>query len=141
MSLTDVSGTWPEAWRRDGAQASGNRHSRLSALPGRKRPPERGPGMGGQLPLGVGGTACSDRCVAVADTSRSSSLRRMRANTPSCGSKNSPKSSPPNSARASRSEEHTSELQSLIRISYAVFCLRKKKKIHKVNYIQYKQRL
>src|SRR3546814_8425274 len=27
-----------------------------------------------------------------------------------------------------RSEEHTSELQSLLRISYAVFCLKKKKK-------------
>src|SRR3546814_1865587 len=31
-------------------------------------------------------------------------------------------------AAASRSEEHTSELQSLMRISYAVFCLKKKKK-------------
>src|SRR3546814_3486539 len=30
--------------------------------------------------------------------------------------------------RAQRSEEHTSELQSLMRISYAVFCLKKKKK-------------
>src|SRR3546814_9056339 len=30
---------------------------------------------------------------------------------------------------ADRSEEHTSELQSLMRISYAVFCLKKKKKI------------
>src|SRR3546814_10643042 len=30
---------------------------------------------------------------------------------------------------AMRSEEHTSELQSLMRISYAVFCLKKKKKI------------
>src|SRR3546814_6892334 len=30
-------------------------------------------------------------------------------------------------ARALRSEEHTSELQSLMRISYAVFCLKKKK--------------
>src|SRR3546814_7931728 len=30
-------------------------------------------------------------------------------------------------ARPSRSEEHTSELQSLMRISYAVFCLKKKK--------------
>src|SRR3546814_2173378 len=29
--------------------------------------------------------------------------------------------------RAERSEEHTSELQSLMRISYAVFCLKKKK--------------
>src|SRR3546814_1659794 len=31
-------------------------------------------------------------------------------------------------ARLERSEEHTSELQSLMRISYAVFCLKKKKK-------------
>src|SRR3546814_5981268 len=31
-------------------------------------------------------------------------------------------------ALASRSEEHTSELQSLMRISYAVFCLKKKNK-------------
>src|SRR3546814_3864257 len=30
--------------------------------------------------------------------------------------------------KAIRSEEHTSELQSLMRISYAVFCLKKKKK-------------
>src|SRR3546814_7883329 len=30
-----------------------------------------------------------------------------------------------------RSEEHTSELQSLMRISYAVFCLKKKKTNHK----------
>src|SRR3546814_7666363 len=30
--------------------------------------------------------------------------------------------------RRRRSEEHTSELQSLMRISYAVFCLKKKKK-------------
>src|SRR3546814_1005680 len=30
-------------------------------------------------------------------------------------------------AAADRSEEHTSELQSLMRISYAVFCLKKKK--------------
>src|SRR3546814_3925642 len=33
--------------------------------------------------------------------------------------------------RADRSEEHTSELQSLMRISYAVFCLKKKKKKHR----------
>src|SRR3546814_3837513 len=35
--------------------------------------------------------------------------------------------SPQRAARL-RSEEHTSELQSLMRISYAVFCLKKKKK-------------
>src|SRR3546814_6380972 len=31
-----------------------------------------------------------------------------------------------------RSEEHTSELQSLMRISYAVFCLKKKKKLSNI---------
>src|SRR3546814_1687865 len=36
-----------------------------------------------------------------------------------------------------RSEEHTSELQSLMRISYAVFCLKNKKKITKTQ--QYTQ--
>src|SRR3546814_6834383 len=34
-------------------------------------------------------------------------------------------------ARRRRSEEHTSELQSLMRISYAVFCLKKKKQNNK----------
>src|SRR3546814_1079583 len=33
-----------------------------------------------------------------------------------------------NTSHLERSEEHTSELQSLMRISYAVFCLKKKKK-------------
>src|SRR3546814_8751499 len=36
-----------------------------------------------------------------------------------------------------RSEEHTSELQSLMRISYAVFCLKKKKKNHIIKQHQY----
>src|SRR3546814_13509257 len=37
-------------------------------------------------------------------------------------------------AMSTRSEEHTSELQSLMRISYAVFCLKKKKKNkHKIH--------
>src|SRR3546814_9533988 len=43
-----------------------------------------------------------------------------------------------------RSEEHTSELQSLMRISYAVFCLKKKKhkkiKKYKKNIQQYKKK-
>src|SRR3546814_9782368 len=37
------------------------------------------------------------------------------------------------SGLANRSEEHTSELQSLMRISYAVFCLKKKNKEIKTN--------
>src|SRR3546814_962275 len=43
-----------------------------------------------------------------------------------------PSNSTPSSAAlaSGRSEEHTSELQSLMRISYAVFCLKNKKKTH-----------
>src|SRR3546814_2609132 len=42
--------------------------------------------------------------------------------------------SQPTSSPSPRSEEHTSELQSLMRISYAVFCLKKKKKkIHTIS--------
>src|SRR3546814_5247790 len=43
-----------------------------------------------------------------------------------------------------RSEEHTSELQSLMRISYAVFCLKKKKntiKTRQHSYTQYAHRI
>src|SRR3546814_6816141 len=36
-----------------------------------------------------------------------------------------------------RSEEHTSELQSLMRISYAVFCLNKKNRKHRVAHTWY----
>src|SRR3546814_2907866 len=40
-------------------------------------------------------------------------------------------------AVALRSEEHTSELQSLMRISYAVFCLKKKIQTHTITYPEY----
>src|SRR3546814_7679857 len=39
--------------------------------------------------------------------------------------------------RIERSEEHTSELQSLMRISYAVFCLKKKNKTMKAKNIEH----
>src|SRR3546814_4363756 len=39
----------------------------------------------------------------------------------------------PSAMKSGRSEEHTSELQSLMRISYAVFCLKKKKHTHNYN--------
>src|SRR3546814_2103681 len=39
--------------------------------------------------------------------------------------------------RRPRSEEHTSELQSLMRISYAVFCLKQKKYTYKYQHQQY----
>src|SRR3546814_2743929 len=38
-----------------------------------------------------------------------------------------------------RSEEHTSELQSLMRISYAVFCLKKKNQTSKKKYTRYQE--
>src|SRR3546814_6621925 len=42
-----------------------------------------------------------------------------------------PNNSKQHQALTPRSEEHTSELQSLMRISYAVFCLKKKKQTNK----------
>src|SRR3546814_8330215 len=50
------------------------------------------------------------------------------------GATASPSTKPKPAAMAvERSEEHTSELQSLMRISYAVFCLKKKKNKHTTN--------
>src|SRR3546814_4767066 len=49
---------------------------------------------------------------------------------PSAAVRMSPPRSAPRHPSASRSEEHTSELQSLMRISYAVFCLKKKPHKH-----------
>src|SRR3546814_8045546 len=44
---------------------------------------------------------------------------------------------PPSNSAVQRSEEHTSELQSLMRTSYAVFCLKKKHKYtHKKTKLQ-----
>src|SRR3546814_8280391 len=40
-----------------------------------------------------------------------------------------------------RSEEHTSELQSLMRISYAVFCLKKKRKRNTITIQTHKQKI
>src|SRR3546814_10238627 len=61
------------------------------------------------------------------------SPNRMRDTISSCGR--------PGSCRASRSEEHTSELQSLMRISYAVFCLKKKIKNQITNVISRRPQL
>src|SRR3546814_3669697 len=74
-------------------------------------------------------------------TPNSSALRAPRCSAPSSPSAASPSNRKktmrttasnhsPNAS--SRSEEHTSELQSLMRISYAVFCLKKNKIIHRL---------
>src|SRR3546814_3743844 len=44
-----------------------------------------------------------------------------------CGEEERRRGPPADQVHQERSEEHTSELQSLMRISYAVFCLKKKK--------------
>src|SRR3546814_9044768 len=58
------------------------------------------------------------------------SLRRIWSARISCSREDSANVSfgrpPPEKTSVLRSEEHTSELQSLMRISYAVFCLKKK---------------
>src|SRR3546814_1766403 len=56
-------------------------------------------------------------------------LRSRNASTTCCGNECISGSTPEggsNLTTGTRSEEHTSELQSLMRISYAVFCLKKK---------------
>src|SRR3546814_1815324 len=77
-----------------------------SAAPGRPRPPD---------PLGAAKWSARSR-AAHGDVG--SSIRRPAHRCSGTG---------PPTHHAGRSEEHTSELQSLMRISYAVFCLNKKK--------------
>src|SRR3546814_8528883 len=84
-------------------------------------------------PIGGGGSAlraCERHCV-----DRHGNGRDWRGGcSAACVRKNrrarrtSPSSAIGPSRRNSRSEEHTSELQSLMRLSYAVFCLKKKNK-------------
>src|SRR3546814_1859999 len=66
--------------------------------------------------------------------------RRDRGRRPEGGGhRNLRPAAPPRADRARRSEEHTSELQSLMRISYAVFCLKKKKNQHNITNSSNKQ--
>src|SRR3546814_1329530 len=73
--------------------------------------------------VGTGGTSIVASCSA-------SSL--AAAAIPPCSFRGT--ASATTGLRLSRSEEHTSELQSLMRISYAVFCLKKKKHTQHTNH-------
>src|SRR3546814_7435789 len=80
---------------------------------------------------GRGATTPAARRVA-----ESHHLRRAiypMANSPGCaeGGRCAPLAFGPASGARDRSEEHTSELQSLMRISYAVFCLKTKQRTNK----------
>src|SRR3546814_9738896 len=88
----------------DGAAAAGAARGTLRALP-----------AAAGLPAG-GGHRRSRQGLGPAATARAVELRDFRPGERSAG------------ALILRSEEHTSELQSLLRISYDVFCLKKKTK-------------
>src|SRR3546814_7020314 len=71
-----------------------------------------------------------DRQEAVARALSGSFARRVAAE-PACSRRHPERTPcPARVFRTARSEEHRSELQSLMRISYAVFCLKKKTKSH-----------
>src|SRR3546814_10017262 len=57
----------------------------------------------------------------------SSRSHRHKGRADSCAAHRPIAAAAPSRSASRRSEEHTSELQSLMRISYAVFCLKKKK--------------
>src|SRR3546814_3899399 len=98
--------------RRLGGRAGGrpdNRRDAARALP--LLPPRSRPGAAGEPFHG---------------TRRRLQGRRPRAR-PRAGAGGGAERGDAGTARRERSEEHTSELQSLLRISYAVFCLKKKK--------------
>src|SRR3546814_9772871 len=81
--------------------------------------------------------------AAAATTSQPVTARTIRAATPAATSqpRSRPGSTAPAAARvAGRSEEHTSELQSLMRLSYAVFCLNKNTNTHTIGRITYKKK-
>src|SRR3546814_1973345 len=104
------------------------------------RSPPRGPARTCDLPRPRRPTFAVIDAARAADpslgTARHYGARRACARGPGdnakdrkwCGSDRSGAHAPRRSLRRNgRSEEHTSELQSLMRISYAVFCLKKKK--------------
>src|SRR3546814_4717560 len=89
-------------------------------------------GVDGALVQGCGDEACPDEdiielangciCCTVADDFLPTMQKLLDRPTP-------PDHIIIETSGLARSEEHTSELQSLMRISYAVFCLKKKKKL------------
>src|SRR3546814_5487433 len=68
-----------------------------------------------------------ERIARQRDGSRRQGAARQRGGRACCLNSHAGCSSSTTCSACSRSEEHTSELQSLMRISYAVFCLKKTK--------------
>src|SRR3546814_2835764 len=92
--------------------------------PADRRRTKKKPGVPRASSCDAAGYCTCGGSVCVADSSESCALAStVRRRLTSCTSS---MSSEPADWSSSRSEEHTSELQSLMRISYAVFCLKKK---------------
>src|SRR3546814_4009170 len=71
-------------------------------------------------------TRSLEMSFAVADSQEAPSIRSLRDHSGRTVGTACADPSPPADKSEPRSEEHTAELQSLMRISYAVFCLKKK---------------
>src|SRR3546814_7879069 len=101
--------------------------TRVFAVKGRRpRPLDDGAARVRRGPLSRWGGLRSSALLDVWERSRQSAHAASSTCISACG--RAPQSSRlTRPATNSRSEEHTSELQSLMRISYAVFCLKKKK--------------
>src|SRR3546814_7737462 len=97
------------------------------------------PRLKGEIPVPAEGSILPDSYAFTTGESRAAVVKRMQAamdkafaelwakRTPRTAVKNRNEAITLASIVEKRSEEHTSELQSLMRISYAVFCLQKKK--------------
>src|SRR3546814_2720480 len=87
-----------------------------------------GPQLRAQDLVRLAGCVVADACNAVVRASRRPLRGLLSMRTSLSAMKNPPHPEEPARRQPGRrSEEHTSELQSLMRISYAVFCLKKKK--------------
>src|SRR3546814_6046829 len=92
---------------------------------------QEGARQDGRDEIAPGDHGCGADVAHAARLSSSTALRPTMATKASCRlGRSIDRVSIPAPPAINRSEEHTSELQSLMRISYAVFCLKKKKPSH-----------
>src|SRR3546814_9484399 len=99
---------------------------RARRCPRRRRRPSAAPPVRAPCARGLVGLEARGGSVATGPSPTIQAMARLAA-----GSSGSADGSDDVATTTDRSEEHTSELQSLMRISYAVFCLKQKTKKQK----------
>src|SRR3546814_5605486 len=122
---------WPGAGRLDhslGRQPAGGHGDHPGVLPGR-----HGTAVVGARPAARGGCAGAAARLTAACEATGGAWPLPLIARPGRGIDDLPACRMICAATEQRSEEHTSELQSLMRISYAVFCLKKKKTNNMMN--------